>query len=102
LAAWSIYMVSASVFALYIVTLPDMTPRPALRAARDLVRFRRWTVIRRVFFLPLFLLLLLGVIIIPLILYAQAIVPIVFFMLSMLSILFIHTYLYTLYRELLQ
>jgi hypothetical protein len=102
LAAWSIYMVSASVFAVYIVTLPDMTPRPALRAARDLVRFRRWTVIRRVFFLPLFLLLLLGVIIIPLILYAQAIVPIVFFMLSMLSILFIHTYLYTLYRELLQ
>jgi hypothetical protein len=102
LACWSIYMISASVFALYIVTLPDMTPRPALRAATDLVRFRRWTVIRRVFFMPVFLILSIGVITIPLILYAQTVVPVVFFILSMLAILFIHTYLYGLYRELLK
>lgn len=101
LAAWSIYMVSASVFALYIVTLPDMSPRPALRSAKDLVRFRRWAVIRKVFFMPLFLLVVMGIIIVPLILYAQSIVPAVFYVLSMLAILFVHTYLYSLYRELI-
>jgi hypothetical protein len=101
LAAWSIYMVSASVFALYIVTLPDMQPRPALRSAKDLVGFRRLMVIRRVLFLPVFVLLVMGVIIVPLILYAPGVVPAVFYVLSMLAILFVHTYLYSLYRELL-
>jgi hypothetical protein len=101
LAAWSIYMISASVFALYIVTLPDMSPRPALRSAKDLVRFRRWAVIRKVFFMPIFMVLIMGIVIVPLILFAQSIVPVVFYILSMLSILFVHTYLYSLYRELL-
>jgi hypothetical protein len=102
LAAWSVYMVSASVFALYIVTLPDMQPRQALRSAKDLVRFRRWLVLRKVFFLPFVIFAVMGVIVVPLILYASAIVPIVFYILSMLAILFVHTYLYSLYRELLE
>src|SRR5581483_10553725 len=89
LAVWSFYMVSASVFGLYIVTLPDMQPRQALRSARDLVRFRRFAIIRRVFFMPLFLLAVIGLIIVPLILYAQPVVPAVFYVLSMLAILFV-------------
>jgi hypothetical protein len=101
LAAWSIYMVSASIFALYIVTLPDMSPRPALRAAKDLVRFRRWSIIRKVFFLPVLIVVVMAAVIIPLILFVQPIVAIAFFILSMLAILFVHTYLYSLYRELL-
>lgn len=101
LAAWSIYMVSASVFGLYIVTLPDMQPRQALRAARDLVRFRRLAVIRKVFFMPLFVLAVMAVIIVPLILYASSVVPAAFYVLSMLTILFVHTYLYSLYRGLI-
>jgi hypothetical protein len=102
LAAWSIYMVSASIFGVYIVTLPDMQPRLALRSAKDLVRFRRWPVIRKVMFLPIFIVAVMGVIIVPLILFAQAIVPAVFYLLSMLAILFAHAYLYSLYRELLE
>lgn len=102
LAGWSVYMVSASIFALYIVTLPDIQPRQALRSAKDLVKFRRLAVIRKVFFLPLFILLAMGVIIIPLILYASAAVPTVFYLLSMLTILFVHTYLYSLYRRLIE
>jgi hypothetical protein len=102
LAGWSIYMVSSSIFALYIVTLPDMQPRPALRSARDLVKFRRWLVIRKVVFLPIFILAVMGIVIVPLILVAKPIVPAVFYILSMLSILFVHTYLYSLYRELLE
>jgi hypothetical protein len=101
LTAWSIYMVSASIFALYIVTLPDMLPRQALKAANDLVRFRRLPVIRKVLFMPLFILAVMAAVIIPLIVYAKFIVPVAFYTLSMLAILFIHTYLYSLYRELL-
>jgi hypothetical protein len=55
-----------------------------------------------VFFLPVFVFVVMGVIIVPLILYASAIVPEVFYVLSMLAILFLHTYLYSLYRELLE
>jgi hypothetical protein len=102
LAAWSIYMVSASIFAIYIVTLPEMQPRQALRSAVDLVRFRRWIIIRRVFFMPLFIVVIMGLIIVPLILFAQSVVPAVFYILSMLAILFAHTYLYSLYRDLLE
>lgn len=102
LAAWSIYMVSASIFALYIVTLPDMQPRQALRSAKDLVRFRRLIVIRKVLFLPLFILVAMGIIIVPLIIYASFIVPAVFYGLSMAAILFVHTYLYSLYRGLIE
>lgn len=102
LAAWSLYMVSASVFAAYIVTLPDMQPRQALRSAKDLVRFRRLIVIRRVLFLPLFVFIVMAAVIVPLILYASAAVPWVFYILSMIAILFAHTYLYSLYRGLLE
>jgi hypothetical protein len=102
LAAWSIYMVSASIFALYIVTLPETEPRQALRAARDLVNFRRLTVVRKVFFLPILVLAVMALIIVPLILWVSAIVPAVFYVLSMLAILFVHTYLYSLYRGLLE
>lgn len=99
---WSIYMLSSSIFALYIVTLPEMEPRKALRSAKNLVRFRRWGVIRRLIFLPIFILLLMGLIIVPLILYFEAAVVATFFIMSMLVILFAHTYLYSLYRGLLE
>lgn len=102
LALWSIYMISSSIFALYIVTLPDAEPRQALRAAKDLVRFRRWVVIRKFVFLPIIVLLVMAIIIVPLILWASFMVPEVFYVLSMLAILFVHSYLYSLYRELLE
>ena len=37
LALLSLYMITSSLFALYISTLPDMTPMKALRSARELV-----------------------------------------------------------------
>lgn len=101
LAAWSIYMISASIFAVYIVTLPDMKPRDALRSAKKLVRYRRWPILRRIVFLAVLLLLVMAVIIVPLILYATFLVVPVFYVLSMLAFLFVHAYLYSLYRGLL-
>lgn len=102
LAAWSIYMISGSIFALYIVTLPDMQPLKALRSARNLVRFRRWSIIRRLIFLPVFVIVVMGVTIVPLILFASFLVTPVFYLAVVLAFLFCHTYLYNLYRGLLQ
>ena len=46
----SAYMLCASLFALFIVTLPDMTPMKALRDARHLVRYRRGQVFRKLIY----------------------------------------------------
>jgi hypothetical protein len=101
LSLLSIYMISSSVFALYIVTLPDMTPLKALRSARALVRFRRWTVLRKILLLPLILLIITTVIMLPIILVATPVAQWTFYLLTMFAVVVTHTYLYSLYRELL-
>lgn len=101
LALLSIYMVCSSVFALYIVTLPDMRPMQALRSAREVVRYRRWTIIRRVLFLPFIMLVIAAVITIPIILFLTPVAEWVFFLLTMLALPVAHAYMYSLYRELL-
>ncbi len=97
----SLYMITSSIFALYIVTLPEVRPLQALRSARDLVCYRRWTVMRKVLFLPVALLLLAAIITVPIILWSPVTAEWVFFILSMLGLAIVHSYLYTLYRELL-
>lgn len=101
LSLFSLYMISSSVFALYIVTLPDMTPMKALRSARQLVRYRRWAVLRKILFLPLALLMLGATIMIPLVLLVTPVAEWIFFFLSMFVLLIVHAYMYMLYRELL-
>ncbi len=101
LAVLSLYMVSSSVFALYIVTLPDMQPMQALRSARELVRYRRWTVLRKVLFLPCILLIIAAVVTIPIIIFLAVIAEPLFLVLTAAFVVFVHSYLYTLYRELL-
>ena len=97
----SVYMICASLFALYIVTLPNTRPMMALRSARELVRYRRWTVLRKLLFLPVALLLVGVVIMIPLIMYVAVVAQLVFLVLSMFALILIHAYVYTLYKELL-
>ncbi|HET8991926.1 MAG TPA: hypothetical protein VFN31_02735 [Candidatus Saccharimonadales bacterium] len=101
LATWSIRLLSASIFALYIVTLPDMTPLKALRSAKQLVRFHRLSIFRKMIFLPILLLIVSGVVLLPIILLLTNISQWFFFVLTMLMLLFAHTYLYTIYREML-
>ncbi|MFI5270998.1 MAG: hypothetical protein ACHQT9_03060 [Candidatus Saccharimonadales bacterium] len=100
-ALWSMYLLSNSIIALYIVTLSDMTPLKALRAAKQLVRHRRWIVARKMISLPLILLIIAGIIMLPVILVLTPITKWIFFFLSMFSLIAIHSYLYILYRELL-
>jgi hypothetical protein len=101
LALLSLYMISSSVFALYIVTLPDMTPLKALRSARELVRYRRWTCLRKILALPFILLIVAAIIMLPIIIWLTPLAQYVFFLLTMFSLVGIHAYMYTLYRELL-
>jgi hypothetical protein len=98
----SLYMITSSVFALYIVTLPNVTPMAALRSARDLVLHRRWVIMRKFLFLPLALLVLAGVIMVPLIIVLPPVAEWVFFGLSMLALAVVHSYMYSLYRELIK
>ena len=101
LALATLYMLTSSLFALYVVTLPDMTPIKALRSARELVRFRRWEVLRKVIFLPVALLVIAAIIMFPLILLLTPAAEWIFFALTMAGLLVIHSYMYALYRELL-
>ena len=101
LALLSLYMISSSLFALYIVTLPDMTPMRALRSARELVRFRRWTVLRKILCLPVILLVAAAVVMVPVIIWLTTLAQWIFFLLTMFALVAVHAYMYTLYRELL-
>lgn len=101
LALWSLYMISSSVFALYIVTLPDMTPVKALRSARELVRRRRWVVLRKVLWLPVLLFIVAAVVMLPIIIWLTPLAQWIFFLLTMFALAAVHAYMYTLYRELL-
>lgn len=101
LTTFSLYLISASLFAVYIVSLPDMTPLAALRSAKQLVANRRWTVMRKILFLPFALLILGALVIVPFILLLPAVASWLLFLLLMICIPVMHSYLYALYRALL-
>jgi len=98
---WTVRMIIATIIALYIVTLPDMTPLRAYRSAKQLVYGRRLLILRKLIFLPFILLVLLIVIEVPIILWATKAADWSFFVLSMLVLPFVHGYLYNLYREMI-
>ncbi len=97
----TLYMISSSIFALYIVTLPKMTPLKSLRSARDLVRYRRWMVMRKIITLPILILLFFGLIVMPAIIFLPRFAELIFFSLTLFILPVAHTYIYTLYRKLL-
>ena len=101
LAVATFYMLSASLFAIYIVSLPDMTPIKALLSAKELVKGRRWVVLRKVLCLPIILVVVAAIIMLPIIIVLTPLAQYVFFVLTMFSLIAIHAYLYTLYRELI-
>ena len=98
----SLYLLASSLMALYIVTLPDMNPMKAVRSARDLVRGRHWTVVRKIIVLPIVLAIGIYVVVAPLALIASPLATIGLFILSALAFAAIHGYMYLLYRELLR
>jgi hypothetical protein len=97
----SLRWISTSLFALYIVTLPDMTPMKALRSAKDLVRYRRLEVSRKILFLPIAVLVCFALVMTPIILFFTPASAYAFFILTSIGLMIIHSYMYTFYRELL-
>lgn len=101
-ASLTFYWLSSSVFALYIVTLPDMTPIKALKSAKQLVKGRRFIVFRKLIALPIILIIVAAIIMLPIIIWLTVLSKWIFFLLTMLALIAVHTYLYTLYREMLE
>lgn len=97
----SLYWLSSSIFALYIVTLPDARPMASLRAAKKLVRFRRSLIIRKVVFLPIVMLLFSALVLVPLIIFLPVAAELLFVVFSVGSLALVHAYFYNLYRSLL-
>lgn len=97
----SMYMISSTIFALIIVTLPGLEPRKSLRSAKELVAHRRGVVIRKLLFLPLILLVIAAVIMLPFLLWLPKVAEWAFFVLTGFGWLIGVTYIYNLYRELL-
>jgi hypothetical protein len=97
----SLFMMAGSIIALYTVTEPDMTPRQASHAAARLVRQIRWVVIRKMMFLLFVLLIIAAIIMIPITLWVTPLAGLIYFLLSILAVPVIHSYMYTLYQELL-
>lgn len=97
----TLYMVSSSVFALYIVTLPNMTPMKALRSARKVVLHRRLLIMRKVFVAALILFALFTIIVVLSIYFIPQIAELIFFAGSVLIIPLSIGFIYRLYRSLL-
>lgn len=101
LALLSAYMLVSSLFSLYIVTLPDMTPLRALRSARELVLHRRWAVGIRIVALPVVLLIVAAVVFVPMIVFFTPLVEVLFLLFTSAILAVVHAYMYLLYRSLL-
>ena len=95
----SLYLFVSSVFALYIVTLPDMRPVKALRSSWGLVKKRRLLFFRKVIFLPVSLAIVISLITVFFIILIPPIAGWVFLLLIISSVLVSHSYMYALYRE---
>jgi len=100
-ALLSLYMMSSSLIALFVVTLPEMTPMVALRQARELVRYRRFAVLRKIGILFLVFLVAIVLIVLPLIFILPTVAEWTFFAITVLAIPVSIGYLFSLYRELL-
>jgi hypothetical protein len=101
LAFPTFYMLCSSLFALYIATLPNMSPMVALRSARELVKHRRLVIVRKLLFIPISMFIVGLVLMLPVLILLTPIAPWVYFVLTTAGLIFIHGYMYSLYRELI-
>ncbi len=97
----SLYMLTSSLFGLYIVTLPDMTPLKALRSARELVLHRRVAIAIRLLALPILLAIITVAIFMPLVFVAPLAAQYLFLLATSFALVIVHVYMYLLYRSLL-
>lgn len=97
----TLYLVISSIFALYIVTLPDVRPLSALKSARELVLHRRFAIGVRMLALPIVLIIASFILFVPLIIFATPIAEPLFLCATSFLVVYFHVYMYTLYRHLI-
>lgn len=114
LVALSLYWATSTLLALVVVTLPGMYPMQALRTAGDLVVGRRVRILLRLLWVGLLVLISWALIMLPLIM-ADAwlktavpavvwlpIVPVSLLILSSATVIVVATYVYVLYRKVVE
>lgn len=111
LTVLSLYWITSTMFALVIVTLPGMYPFQAIKTAGDLVVGRRLRILLRLLWLITSVLIAWAIVMIPLILldsWFKSIwlviswlptVPVVLLALSALTVIWVSSYIYLLYRK---
>jgi hypothetical protein len=111
LGTLSLYWISSTLIAMVVVTLPGMYPMQAIKTAGDLVVGRRVRILLRVLWLLLIVAVVWLVIMIPIILFDTwikgiipaivwvPIVPVVLMTMSVLTVLWSASYIYMLYRK---
>lgn len=101
----SLYLVSGTWSALFIVTLPKAEPWASVKASNKLISVHRWYVMRRLLALALFILLTAALLIIPLLMVLpngyESIAEYGFYAYVLIAFTIAHTYLYKLYKSLL-
>lgn len=101
LALWSMRLVTHSIFALFITTLPDMTPLKSLQSAKKMVYRRRLTLWRKLLGAVLYFALVTLLVMLPFVIWLPAAASWVLFILTVLAVPYGQAYLYVLYREIL-
>lgn len=101
----SLYLISGSIAALHIVTLPDMEPVRAIRASHQLLLMHRWSVVRKFVLLVMFLLTVGILIFTPLLIAVPSswiwINEYIFLAGGLVGFAVFHIYMYNLYKSLL-
>jgi len=111
LAVISVYWIISTFFALVIITLPGMYPLRALKIAGDMVVGRRLRILYRLLWAAISTVIIWSVVMIPIIMFDSwlkgvwsavswvPIVPIALLALSTITIIFLSSYVYLLYRK---
>ena len=114
LVTLSLYWITSSLIALTVVTLPGMYPFQALKTAGDLVIGRRLRILLRWLWLAIIILVVWALVMIPVILFDTwlkglfpaitwlPIVPTILLLMSSFTVLFAATYIYLLYRRVVE
>lgn len=101
IALLSSYWLTSTLMAFYIVTIPGVYPRAALKAAKSLVQFQRFRVFKRIIGLPLILGIAYTAFLLLAIRFFSSQLLLMVEVLQILALPLVHVYLYKLYKALL-
>jgi len=99
-SAMSLYLLMTTIFALIVVTIPEMTPMEAYRASKDLVKGKRAYVAKHFLLLLLIMTIAIALLLLISIAVLPATAPFIGFVSSVVVMPLLAVFTYTLYRSL--